>query len=163
MNIIEWWRLRHARERNVLKVGIAITVLVLSYLLIEPSLNERNRMREALPTLRADYVWMQAHVLELKKLMNTNSNDIGINSIPLSLASVQFVLGELSLSDKISELRPIDNQKIRLNFSEINYSELVDLMFQLESKAGAQISNADFSLIENNTGMVQATLTLTQG
>jgi type II secretory pathway component PulM len=163
MILIEWWRLRHAREKNVLVVGIVITVLVISYLLIEPSLNERSRMREELPTLRVDYVWMQTHVSELKNMMNTNSNGIGINSVPLSLASVQIVLGELSLSDKVNELRPIENQRIRLNFTEINYPDLVDLMFQLESKTGAQISTAEFSLIENNTGMVQATLTLTQG
>ena len=121
MILIEWWRLRHAREKNVLVVGIVITVLVMLYILIEPSLKEHSRMRKELPTLRADYVWMQTHVSELKNMMNTNSNGIGIISVPLSLASVQIVLGELSLSDKVNELRPIENQRIRLNFTEINY------------------------------------------
>jgi type II secretory pathway component PulM len=161
--LIEWWRLRHAREKIVLVVGFVIMVMIMSYLLIEPSLKEHSRMREELPTLRADYVWMQTHVSELKNMMKTNTNGAGINSATLSLASVQIVLSELSLSDKVNELRPIENQKIRINFTEINYADLVDLMFQLESKTGAQISTAEFSLIENNTGMVQATLTLTQG
>jgi type II secretory pathway component PulM len=163
MMLLQWWRQREKREQVILLVGVVITTFVLIYLLIEPVLKERSRMSADIPALQSDLIWMQSHVQEIQNLMSTGSNNIGTKRASLSLSSVQTILSEMSLSQKVKELSPMASQGIRLNFTEIQYPDLIELMFKLESITGARISNAQFSLIENNTGVVQATLILTQG
>ena len=160
MKLLEWWNQRESRERYVLVTGIVFTLVTLLYFALEPSMNERDRMRKLIPQLQDDLAWMQSHVGELQNIMQEKNIGSETSTGDLSLASVQGVLNVLALQQSVNELSPMPNRNIRLNFNQIRYAELVELMYQLRDRAGARIVNASFKLIDNSPGLVQSTLIL---
>jgi type II secretory pathway component PulM len=162
MSLLDWWQQREARERYLLAGGLAFVIGLALYLALEPSINERSRMRAEIPRLQADLLWMQAHVAELKSLMLEDDEKLDNDNKNLSLASVQAVLNGLALQDAVAEMGPTANQRINLNFNDISYPDLVELMYQLRDKTGARVQSAQFSRLENKPGSVQASLILGQ-
>lgn len=160
MMIYDWWRSRDTRERYVLGGGVVIVLIAVIYLLLEPALNERNRMQEMIPQLQADLLWMQTHAPELKAILNQEAPEPGRNNDNLSLATVQGLVNDMSLQEMVNELRPAANRTIYIDFSEINYPVLVDLMYRLRDETGSRIVKARFVRKDNRPGVIQAALTL---
>ena len=162
MKFIEWWQQREIREKYFLMVGVASLVFILSYLMLEPVVDDRNRMLTEIPRLQTDLDWMQANVNELKSLLTEGGINAGQGKQALSLSSVETFLNKYELYQSVADLSPSANQSIRLEFKEVEYAALMEFLHQLIVKNGARIENARFRRIEGRPGTVDATLTLAQ-
>jgi type II secretory pathway component PulM len=154
-----WWRERTVREKAVLVTGTAALSLIIVYLVLEPVVQERQRLQAEIPILREDLNWMQEHAGELQGLLGGT----GAESKVLSLALVEEALGNAGLKQQVIDLRPTVNQAIRLSFDQVAYADLVVFLSRLRQQSGARISEATIRRLEDRDGMVAASLLLAPG
>lgn len=136
--------------------GVAILILIVIYLLLEPALESRNRLQSDIPRMREDLVWMQAQVPELQQLLGTNAGRP--SGEPLSVALIEDLLRQSGIHEQVSELRPVD-QTVSLRFDEVSYSGLMQFLSALTSRTAARVGAAGIRRLET-ASHVEASLTL---
>ena len=156
MNILLWWHERGHRERLVLTIATGVVIILAVYLAMEPILIERNRMRDSLPQLRTDLLWMKQNVSKLKSLqLVQGDSDISVSG-QVSLSTVQSIINRLALQDTLDELGPGSGQAVRIQFGQIGFPELMGFLYQLKATSNTIITTARISRLEEDQGMGQA-------
>lgn len=154
-----WWQQRAQREKTVLATGAALLLFVLVWLLIEPAIQQRERQLAEIPLLREDLVWMQAQLAEIAQLRGDSNPSMSGKAV-LTIALVEELLREVELHGQVSELRPASGQGILLSFKQVPYTQLMEFLLQLRNRSAARISLASISRLQDQAGMVEASLSL---
>lgn len=160
MNLKAWWRERSSREQLVLIGGMAVLILVSGYLLLEPAIQQRHGFAQAIPGLRADLTWMQAHSEEMRGLLkNTRQGGSGAGA-PLTLAVVQTTLRESGLLDLVEDLRATGQSGISVNITDVAFSDLVQFLYMIKSRSQGSVETAEITRSSDNQGIVTANIVL---
>ncbi|MFP4615515.1 MAG: type II secretion system protein GspM [Thiohalorhabdus sp.] len=162
----EWWRDRPPRERVILAVGIAALLLVGAYLLIEPHLEERQRLAQEIPELREDLSWMREHLAEAKRLGGESGApdpDAGEGESSFGPALVEESLQGAELAEEVETLRSSGEEGVQVAFTRVAFPELVGWLGDLRQRSGAEVRTARIQRNGEQEGMVEAELTLVPG
>ena len=156
----EWWQERSRREHLVLTGGFTILIIIIAYLLLEPVLQEREGLAEAIPGLRADLAWMQAHSGEMRELLDNNRLGGDTNRPLLSLSLVQTTLRETGLLDFVVDLSGTTQNGISLNVSDVAFSDLVQFLYLIRSRTRGAVKSAEITRSDEDQGIVTANIVL---
>jgi len=154
-----WWQQRAPRERNVLAAGAALLLITIVYLLIEPVIQQRARIQAELPRLREDLAWMQQQGATIEQLRGSNGM-VNTGRSGLTISLVEELLREAGVHAQVSDLRPGPGQSVVLRFNQVAYTQLMELLLQLRVRAAARVSLASITRLQDQPGMVEASLTL---
>jgi type II secretory pathway component PulM len=157
--MLRWWRERMAREKLVLLAGAVILLLTTIYLVLEPVVQERERLQTEIPKLQEDLAWMQSHISDINRLRGV----VGAATVPvqtLTLAVVEDALREAGLKEQTTDLRPAAGQGVQLVFDQVAFADLMELLSQLQRRIAARVSQARIDRLENMPGMVKANMSL---
>ena len=163
MRPVEWWRSRADREKLILSVGAAALVMIILFLIVDPVIQERQRLSAEIPALEEDLEWMRENAAEIRKLRDGAGMPAGAGGQGFSLALAESILRNAGLEKSVTELRPLAGQGIRLTFGEVEYGVLMEFLHQLQVMSGARITEARFVRLDDKPGMVEATLALAPG
>jgi type II secretory pathway component PulM len=160
MNLIGWWQDRNQREQLVLVGGVVILLIAATYLVVDPIIQERAEMSDAIPGLRADLAWMQAHSDEMKDLLeNTRKSSIS-DRPPLTLSVVQAILRDTGLLDDIEDLSGTTQSGISLNITDVAFSDLVQFLYMIRLRSQGNVKTAEITRSDNEPGIVTANIVL---
>ncbi|MFA9462056.1 type II secretion system protein GspM [Thiohalorhabdus sp. Cl-TMA] len=159
-----WWRERAPRERALLIGGGAALVLVVFYLILEPRLQERQRLAAEIPQLREDLAWMQRHLSQAKQLGNRAGPGGGEGEErSLTPALVEESLRGSGLNERVTALRPSGGRGIQVAFDQVPFPELATWLRQLRNRSGAEVRKARFERLAGKEGVVKVDLVLAAG
>ncbi len=157
--VLSWWEQRAAREKSVLAGGAVLLLIVIAWLLIGPATQRREQVEAEIPGLREDLVWMQAQIAEIDQLRGV-TDPASPGKAVLTIALVEELLRESGVHGQVSELRPASGQGVLLRFEQVAYAQLMEFLLQLRNRAAARISLASISRLQDQVGMVEASLSL---
>ena len=157
--IWDWWQQRARREKTVLCSGVLLVLCVCIWLILEPVMQQRERMLAELPKLEQDLTWMQANVEQVKHIRGGN-NAATPGKTTLSVALVEEIMRETGVHELVSELRPTSGQGVKIKFSKVAYPQLMDFLFRLKNRVQARVSLASISRLQDQAGMVEVSLSL---
>jgi type II secretory pathway component PulM len=155
----DWWQARAHRERTVLVSGVLLVLCVSIWLIMEPVIQQRHRMLAELPKLEQDLSWMQDNVEQVNRLRGGN-NAATTGKTALSVALVEEIMRDTGVHEQVSELRPTSGQGVMVKFSKVAYSQLMEFLFRLKDRAEVRVSLASISRLQDQAGMVEASLSL---
>jgi len=154
-----WWQQRAPRERHVLAAGAALLLITIVYLLIEPVIQQRARMQAEMPRLQEDLAWMQQQVAAIEQLRGSRGT-VNTATSGLTISLVEELLRESGVHAQVSDLRPGSAQSVVLRFNQVAYPQLMELLLKLRMRASARVSLASITRLQDQPGMVEASLTL---
>ena len=158
-----WWQEREPRERVALVAGGLALLPILVYLLLEPRLTERARLAAEIPQLRQDLGWMRGQVAEIRRLRQQAGSSSQPAAGSLTPAAVERSLRGSGLGEKLEELGPDGEGRVRLVFPEVAFADLTEWLGRVREAGGAVVRKARIERIEAKDGMVEARLTLGSG
>lgn len=154
---VYWWQQRAPREKQVLAAGFALLFIVIAWLVIGSAIQKRERLEAEIPLLREDLAWMQAQIAEIDQLRGDPSST---GKEVLTIALVEELLRAAGVHGQVSELRSASEQGVLLRFKQVAHAQLMEFLLQLRKRAAARISLASISRLPDETGMVEASLSL---
>ena len=157
--MLEWWENLQPREKLAAAAsGLAVTLLVL-YLLLQPLLSNRARLREEVNNRRAELAWMRDAAREIGQSGAAARN--GAAAIP-PLQFIDQAARENHLSEQLKRVEPGSGGEIKVWFINATYVDLVRWLRQLSGPGRLAITNLN---VEKgaNPGLISAQLTLTSG
>ena len=157
--IMDWWQQRAPREQYVLVTGAVLLIFTIIYLLFEPLLQQRQRIEAGIPLMHDDLAWMQARTAEIDQLRG-NTGPAGTGKAVLTIALVEELLHSAGVHAQLSELRPAQGDAVMIRFNQVSYAQLMEFLVQLRSRAAARVILASIVRLDEQVGMVEASLTL---
>ena len=160
MMLRNWWLSLLRREKIALGAGVIFLFVTAIYLVLEPVVEERERMAAEIPGLKEDLEWMQARVDEINGLRERGT---GVNTsapVILTPVMVEDALRRAGLLQQVTDMKQGSGQDVVVVFDKIPFGRLMDFLFDLKSSSGARIKFARISRLNDDTGHVSASLTL---
>ncbi len=151
--IAQWWTGLSRRERMATLAAAALVVLTLLYLVgIEPAWRTRERLRVALPQLRAQAAEMQALATEAKKL---GARTRAVQSPEQRKAA----LGRLAAARNLPAvpIREADDQSLSLSLRRADAGGVLAWLKDASSEASLRIGNVRIARV--GPGLVDADVT----
>jgi type II secretory pathway component PulM len=140
--------------------GLAILIIVIAYLMLEPVILERDRIVKSIPNLRADLVWMQAHSDETRALLSNSGRSVNADTPALSLSDVQSTLREAGLLGLVDDLSGTPQGGISLNINDVAFSDLVQFLYMIKSRSQGRVASAEITRSSDRQGIVTANIVL---
>jgi type II secretory pathway component PulM len=155
----EWWENLGRQEKMAAAATVLAVALLLLYLLLQPLLRNRARLREEVTTRRAELAWMQEAAREI------GQSDLSARNSGGTMPPLQFIdqaARENHLSDQLKRMEPGTGNEIKVWLSNAAYVDLVRWLRQLSASGRLTISSLN---VEKGTspGLVSAQLTLNSG
>jgi general secretion pathway protein M len=155
----EWWEnLQRQEKLAAAATGLAVTLLVV-YLLLQPLLSSRVRLREEVSNRRAELAWMRDAAKEI------GQSDAAARNGGAAIPPLQFIdqaARENHLSEQLKRVEPGSGGEIKVWLSNAAYVDLVRWLRQLSTAGRLAITNLN---VEKGAspGLVSAQLTLNSG
>ena len=154
-SLSEFWTERDARERATLTAGAMALALGITYLLlIDPALNGRKNVSNALPHLRQQVAQMQALSKEAAALSGTPTPAVA----PISREIIQAALARNGLHPQ-NLLLTGDHAKVQL--SSASFASMLAWLDEMQKTAMLSVVDANIVAL-NKADLVDVTLTLRQ-
>lgn len=128
------------RERAILIIGgIALSLLLGYFFLIDPLLTERHQLTNITQSQQKTLNWMQTASLEIQQLRNqsTHSPRPILNQSLFSLIDESLQQTNLQKLDK--RIEPRKETEVRVNFDKVGFSDLINWLGDLENQYGVQV------------------------
>jgi general secretion pathway protein M len=154
-SLSEFWSARNARERVMLAAAAVVVLFGLVYwVLINPALSGRERLRASLPAMRQQVAQLQALSKEASSLSAT---------APPSVPTMTRENLEASLARKGLKAQNISvtGENARLQMPSVSFASLLDWMDDAQKTALLSVVDANIVAL-GQPGIVNATLTLRQ-
>jgi len=155
--MMRWEDLQFREKIAVVGGAIALT-LALLYLLMQPLLSKRARLRDEVASRQADLVWMQNSAAEIIRSGGT-AQKLAATS-PLKL--IDQTVRANNLAGQLKRLEPGTGSEIKVWMEDVVYVDLIHWLRQLTSEG--QITIASLTVEKSGApGLVNARLTFTGG
>jgi general secretion pathway protein M len=153
-NLKQFWQQRTHTERRTLTIGGALLAIALLYAFIwHPLTQEQQRLRAALPQLRAAAAQMQIQAAEVKRLRNLPQKSAQPNlRSALEYMSAHSAIGSPAIS-------PMDADHARITFNAVAFDGWIEWVKTLQAEQGVRVESAEvFALAEPGMVKIQAVL-----
>jgi len=158
-----WWQERPQRERVALVVGGLAVLATAVYLMLEPVIQERQRLAAEIPQLRQDLGWMQEKLDTVQRLQQQSAQGKTAASRTLTPAMVQAAVRRAGLQEQMAGLRTTGGEGVRVTFEQAPFAAVTEMLQDLKRRAGAQVTQARIDRLPESEGQVKAELSLMAG
>ncbi len=154
--MLQWWENLLPREKVALAAGALALGVLLLYLLVQPLLGKRSRLREDVNSRRAELIWMREAAKEIAQSAPALPQGAA-NSQPLQI--IDQAARENHLSAQLKRLEPGSGGEIKVWLNNAAHVDLIRWLRQLSATGRLAITNLN---IEKGSapGLVNAQLTL---
>ncbi|MEE8387130.1 MAG: type II secretion system protein M [Acidiferrobacterales bacterium] len=150
------WREISTRERLLLTVAVAITLVTAVYLgLWKPVHQHLDHLRTAAPEARMQLAWMRNQ----RSLVSSIKNKQRASPAADILSIIETSITTHGLSEQVSQLEPVEPNGARLKFKDASFNAITKWISALGRQHGIIIDKANFDK-SNKTGLVAARLVL---
>lgn len=155
----EWWENLQRKERLAAAAGGLVVALLITYLLLQPLLSNRARLREEVTNRRAELAWMRDAAREIGQ-SGASARD-GAEAVP-PLQFIDQAARENHLSEQLKRVEPGPGGEIKVWLINATYVDLVRWLRQLSGPGRLAITNLN---VEKSAtpGLISAQLTLNSG
>ena len=156
-----WWNNLSERERWIVGGGGTLTLLFLLYALVwHPFHTNLLNLRQTVAAQRQDLAWMRQAALEVKRLSASPVTATARQGNPQSLLTlVDQTARAAGLGPVMKRIEPQGEDKLRVQFEQVNFDQLVRWLGSLEQEYG--VTSASVSLDRQaEAGRVDARLVL---
>lgn len=155
--ITHWWENLLPREKMAIAAGALAMGLLLAYLLVQPFLNKRTRLRDEVSSRRAELAWMREAAKEIEQ--SAPAAPQGTATAPI-LQIIDQAARENHLSDQLKRLEPGSSGEIKVWLNNSAHVDFIRWLRQLSATGRLAITNLNVEK-GSATGLVNAQLTLT--
>lgn len=154
--ISHWWENLLPREKTAFAAGLLALGVLLLYLLLQPLLSKRTRLREEVGRQRAELTWMRGAAQEIAQ--SAPALPPGAVSTP-PLQIIDQAARENHLSAQLKRLEPGSGGEIKVWLNNAAHVDLTRWLRQLSATGRLAITNLN---VEKGSapGLVNAQLTL---
>ena len=153
------WREISARERLLVTVAAAITLVTVVYLgLWKPMHKHLDHLRTAAPEARAQLVWMRNQ----RSLISSVKRKKQVLPASDILSTIETSITAHGLNDQVSQLEPVEPNGARLQFKDANFNAMTKWISTLGRQHGITVDTANIDK-SSKTGFVAARLVLRIG
>ena len=144
---------REVRERRLLlTAAVALGLLLVYLLLLEPAMNGRTRLRQSLPVLHQQVAQMRSLAAEARQL----SASTAVPATPLTRESVQASLARVGLN---AQSVAVSGASVKVQLADVSFAAVTGWLQQMQKSAHATVADASIRAREV-PGMVDATVVL---
>ncbi|MDM7322866.1 MAG: type II secretion system protein M [Gammaproteobacteria bacterium] len=158
-DIRNWWAETSARDRRILLLGAAITLLLLGWALVwQPLEAARKAARTAHAEMAAQHAEVRALAEQLASRAKTGGAAAGVQS---PLAAVEAVARDQRLLEPLKRREAEGTNRVHLVLENAPADALMRLLERLDQQYGLRIVQAQIDPV--TTGRVNASITLQRG
>ncbi len=146
-----------AREKAIVVVALLVALGVgVHAFAIEPYLQRKAELVDALDQARADLDWMRSAVARLPAGGGAPQVDAEITG---TLANfVDQAVRRQGLSGQLSQMSPVGNDEIRMRYSAVDFNRLIDFIARV-NESGLEIKDIRITAVDN-PGLVDSSIVL---
>lgn len=161
MNLKEYWSGLQPREQRVLGAGGVALVLILIYaLIIDPVSSELTRLRGSVATQQEELTWMRQTAIEVKSLMGGTSRPAG-RSGQSAMSAIDATARKYGLGKALKQLSP-NGDKVRVRLEGAGFDAMLQWLGELGEKQGIGVDTLTMERLPD-PGLVNATVVLGGG
>ncbi|NTV12452.1 MAG: type II secretion system protein M [Desulfobulbaceae bacterium] len=151
-----WWENLLPREKMAVAAGALAVGLLLLYLLVQPLLSKRSKLRDEVVRGRTELAWMHEAAREIEQ--SGPAAPQGTATAP-PMQLIDQAARENHLSDQLKRLEPGVNGEIKVWLNNANFVNLLHWLRQLSATGRLAVTNLN---VEKGSapGLVNAQLTL---
>ena len=156
-----WWNSLNERERWLVAGSAVLVPLFLSYTLIwQPFHNRLQNLRQTVALQRQELAWMRQAAVEIKQLGGTTSSSRPRRQGQQSLLTlVDQSARTAGLGTALKRIEPQGEDKLRVQFEQVGFDQLIHWLGSLEQDYGVTLVNATVDR-QTESGRVDARLIL---
>ncbi len=156
-----WWNSLGERKRWLVGSGAVLTAVFLIYALLwQPFHNQRQHLRQAVAAQRQELAWMRQAAVEVKRLGNAESSSTPRRGEQQSLLTlVDQTARTAGLGTAMKRIEPQGNDKLRVQFEQVNFDQLIRWLGSMEQEYRVTLVNATVDR-QPETGRVDVHLVL---
>lgn len=156
-----FWNNLQPRERHtMLGGGIALVLILLYGLVIDPFQQELARLEGSVEAQTKELAWMQQASAEVKRLRGSGPAARRVAGQSL-MSLVDASARSTGLSGAIKQIRP-EGQGVKVRLEEVVFDDMLRWLEQLKSKQGVNVSSLVMERL-SVPGRVNASVTLEAG
>ncbi len=120
----QWFKQLSPRERRTLMIGAVALGGILGYFMLwTPFVTARTQLENIVAAQKATLHWMQTAAFEVQQLRQ--------QSPPAHKASLLSLIDQSTLAQARQRIEPKGDSEVRVNFDEVNFTELMQWLGQL--------------------------------
>jgi len=128
--MIDYWNNLQSREQSILAGTITLLVLLMFYLLlIEPYIEQRDRLERSIAIQQEDLLWMREAAGQFKQQPQAGVQKGRGGKSLLSL--VDQTTKKHKLNDKIKRIQP-EGDRVRVQFEMVSFNKMTAWLAELE-------------------------------
>lgn len=158
MNMKQYWSNLQPRERHTLLGGGIALVLILVYaLVIDPFQQELHRLQQNVMNQEADLAWMKQASAEVKRLRGNNPSAQRVSGQSL-MSLIDSSARSTGLSGAIKQIRP-EGQGVKVRLEQVVFDDMLRWLQQLNAKHSVNVGSLVMERLPQQ-GRVNASLAL---
>ncbi len=162
MNLKEYWSGLQPREQRFLAGGGVALVLILLYLLIiDPMSSALTRLRGSVVAQQEELIWMRQASAEAKQLMAGSPQRSTGKSGQSAMSAIDAVARKHGLAKALKQLSPNGN-KVRVRLEGAAFDAMLQWLGELGEKQGIGVDSLSMERLAD-PGLVNATVVLGGG
>jgi general secretion pathway protein M len=158
----EWWDKLQPRERLILTLGCAISLVLILYAgFWYPLQRDVARLQGSIGDQRATVIWMQNAAREVEQLRSNSAARRGSSGAPL-LTLVEQSARQAGLGASLSRVEPQGSDQVRVWLEAAAFDSMVGWLGQVRQSQGVEVESVVLDP-QKDAGLVNARLVLQRG
>lgn len=158
--MMQYWQNLQARDQRTLIIGgVAVTLLLIYSLVIDPFAQEVERLEKSVAADRELLAWMEQSAKQVKQLRGSAKEPARSNQSLLSLVDASAKQG--GLGKALKQVKP-EGTGVRLRLEEASFDELAKWLGRLGTEQGVNVTTLTLNRTETE-GKVNVTVVLERG
>lgn len=153
-----YWANLQPRERHtLLGGGVALALILLYVLVLDPYRQELLRLRQSVEAQTTELAWMRQASEEVKRLRGNSPAARSVTGQSL-MSQVDASARSTGLSGAIKEIKP-EGQGVKVRLEQVSFDDMLRWLEQLNSKQGVAVSSLVMERL-SEPGRVNASVVL---
>lgn len=145
MNPLLWLNQLEPREQRVLIGGTFLTIGLLTYFMLwQPLLEAQHNLLTRVAAQQATFVWMQNAAQQIQQLRSKTPDNSKNSKQPIQ-AVIENSLQTGNLAKLTKRLDSKSDREIRVDFEQMNFTDLVSWLATLQNQYAIQIQNINIT------------------
>lgn len=154
----EWWAGLQAQEQRTLLIGgIALSVMVVYFLIWEPVNNEVASLEKQVAEQKAIKTWMQQAAVDVKQMQSSGKRQT-ISGGRSMLAVVDQTVKRSGLGGSLKRLEPEGDSAVRVWLEKASFDDAMRWLIQIEDQYGLRADS--LTIDRKDVGRADLRLTL---
>ena len=160
----KWYLQQTQRDQHIVVTVLALTAAVAIYaLVLQPFTNSLENRRVSVAAKDDLLQWMHESAAQLQRARGRIVTNAGKRSDRAAYVLLDESIRKAGLSSAADRVEPAGKKKkgARMQFSQVDFDTLVEMLGTLQSQHGLSVTHANIS--KKNSGLVSARITLEGG